>query len=60
MNPKAKAKELFDKYWLYLEPHDYSAKQCAIIAVKEARSYLDTDTFAYNYLGEVIKEIERL
>ena len=62
------AKELFDKYWIYLRAgllYDEEAKEdarhCALIAIDEALAYvnsLDDDTI--EFLTEVKKEIEKL
>tara|TARA_R110000868_G_scaffold83813_1_gene236657 strand:+ start:4183 stop:4392 length:210 start_codon:yes stop_codon:yes gene_type:complete len=62
------AKELFDKYWMYLRAgllYDEEAKEdarhCALIAVDESLAYvnsLDDDTI--EFLTEVKKEIEKL
>ena len=71
--PKEKAKELVDKYWIYLragllydEEAKEDAKQCALIAVDEV---LSIDIMSecdwqiehlYSYWAEVKKEIEKL
>jgi hypothetical protein len=62
------AKELFDKYFIYLRANllyddeaREDAKQCALIAVDESLAYvnsLDYDTI--EFLTEVKKEIEKL
>ena len=65
MTPKEKAKELFDKYAMYLranlmhnEDANEDAKQCALIAVNEI---LDVcKTYLSPYYSEVKKEIEKL
>jgi len=60
MTPKLKAKELVDKYWIYLD-----AKQCALIAVDEIiNSIVIFDLTAaenqFIYWEEVKQEIEKL
>ena len=68
MIPQLKAKELVDKYWIYLragllydEEAKEDAKQCALIAVNEL--FLATDDFDLDtkeYWQEVKQEIEKL
>jgi hypothetical protein len=72
MTPKEKAKELFDKYAMYLranlmydEEAIEDAKQCALIAVDElievASDYCDYDeTITKKYWEKVKIEIEKL
>jgi hypothetical protein len=68
MTPKEKAKELVDKYWIYLragllydEEAKDDAKHCALIAVDEIlKSGKDVDEFADNYWLQVKQEIEKL
>lgn len=68
--PKEKAKELVDKYWIYLragllydEEAKEDAKHCALIAVDEilkvASFYNDTQG-EVTYWQEVKEEIEKL
>ena len=73
MTPEEKAKQLVDKYWIYLradllydEEAKEDAKQCALIAVDEV---LSIDIMSecdwqienlYNYWQEVKQEIEKL
>ena len=66
---KEKAKELVDKYWIYLranlmydEEAKEDAKQCALIAVDEFIEYLrwTQDYHLANYWREVKQEIELL
>jgi hypothetical protein len=70
MTPKLKAKELVDKYWIYLragllydEEAKDDAKHCALIAVDEilkvASFYNDTQD-EVTYWQEVKQEIEKL
>jgi len=67
MTPKKKAKELYEKMLFCYQGHidEYTAKQCALIAVdeilKEHRMYL-TLTFNYviKYWEEVKQEIKKL
>ena len=62
------AKELFDKYWMYLRAgllYDEEAKEdarhCALIAIDEALAYADlTDEDTIEFLQEVKQEIEKL
>ena len=62
------AKELFDKYWMYLRAgliYDEEAKEdarhCALIAIDEALGYADfTDEDTIEFLQEVKKEIEKI
>jgi len=71
MTSKAKAKELFEKFYLVREINEvcmlsnYSAKQCALIAVNEilASHYkvlTGIHPTTYDYFIEVKKEIEKL
>lgn len=76
MTAKEKAKELVDKYWIYLranlmydEEAKEDAKQCALIAVDEIIKYVPqfeygqgekTTTTEYDYLQEVKLEIEKI
>jgi len=69
MNPKEKAKELFDKFSTVPLLDSYEAKQCALIAVDEildelleivmvtSSKYIIKHT---NYYQEVKQEIEKL
>ena len=77
MTPQEKAKELLKKYLPYFfqvydnhgfldwDYNDYTAKQCALIAVNEILEMdipileEDADTF-YDYWEEVKQEIEKL
>jgi hypothetical protein len=68
MIPKLKAKELVDKYWIYLragllydEEAKEDAKHCALITVNEL--FLATDDFDLDtkeYWIEVKQEIEKI
>jgi hypothetical protein len=68
MMPELKAKELVDKYWIYLRANllyddeaKEDAKNCAIIAVDEL--FLATDDFDLDtkeYWQEVKQEIQKL
>jgi hypothetical protein len=73
MTPTEKAKELVDKYWIYLragllydEEAKEDAKQCALIAVDELiKAVVDDKESEYMslkdiYWMEVKKEIEKL
>ena len=72
MTPKEKAKELFEKFYLVREINEvcilsnYSAKQCALIAVDELideNKYLEELVQAglkKQYWEEVKQEIEKL
>jgi hypothetical protein len=73
MTPKLKAKELVDKYWIYLragllydEEAKEDAKHCALIAVDELiKEVVDDKESEYIslkdiYWMEVKKEIEKL
>ena len=71
MTPKEKAKELFDKYAMYLranlmydEEANEDAKQCALIAIEFSREFITGDlneSFDKTmYLFEVKQEIEKL
>ena len=68
MTPKLKAKELLDKYWIYLRAgllYDEEAKEdarhCALIAIDEALAYADlNDEDTIEFLQEVKQEIEKL
>lgn len=60
MTPKEKAKELFNKYYLYIDIKNYeNTKQCALIAVD---LILTEHPMAndYFYWLEVKQEIEKL
>ena len=66
MTPKEKAKELFDKYAMYLranlmydEEAIEDAKQCALITVDEVLGYMGADR-GYIFWQEVKQEIEKL
>lgn len=67
MTPKAKAKELFNKYskgkdaygWNLCE-FDSSSKKCALIAVDEIINMLLFETSTWRYWKEVKQEIELL
>ena len=71
MTPKEKAKELFDKYSIYLQhlfrfigDEDYDAKQCALIAVDEVlRSHHNLyglNNKEVKFYLEVKQEIQKL
>lgn len=75
MEPKEKAKELVDKYFLEIEGADtyafnlpsmnlFIAKKCALIAVDEIIEALDYNQWQnknqINYYKEVKQEIEKL
>jgi len=67
MTPQEKAKELVDKMLYCYQGHidEYTAKQCALIAVDElievASDYCDYDeTVTKEYWQEVKQEIENL
>ena len=67
MTPKEKAKELVDKYWIYLragllydEDAKDDAKHCALITVDEIRDNLPLITDIQQYWIEVKEEIEKL
>lgn len=73
MTPKLKAKELVDKYWIYLragllydEEAKEDAKHCALIAVDEIMNELSEMNYGLQYLNrmahwqEVKEEIEKL
>jgi predicted transcriptional regulator len=73
MIPKLKAKELVDKYWIYLragllydEEAKDDAKHCAIIAAKEIleeikeHKYDDSSAIRIIYWFKVINEIEKI
>ena len=72
MTPKEKAKELVDKYWIYLragllydEEAKDDAKHCALIAVDEIIDTLyeyhyDSASGAYEYWTEVKEQLEKL
>jgi hypothetical protein len=73
MTPKEKAKELTDKYWIYLragllydEEAKDDAKHCALIAVDEILDELSEMNYGLQYLNrvahwqEVKEEIEKL
>jgi len=71
MTPKLKAKELVDKYWIYLragllydEEAKDDAKHCALIAVDEilhSLSYkMSSNIEELDYYNEVRQEIEKL
>ena len=68
MTPKEKAKELFDKYAIYLranlmydEEAIEDANQCALIAVDEIlKCAFYANDEIYNYYHEVKLEIEKL
>jgi hypothetical protein len=62
MTPKEKAKELFDKYFEFVEAYSVqgqneNTKQCALIAVDLAIEYND---FHIEFLQEVKQEIINL
>ena len=62
MTPKEKAKELFDKYFEFVEAYSVqgqneNAKRCALIAVDLAIEYND---FHIEFLQEVKQEINNL
>jgi hypothetical protein len=62
MTPKEKAKELFDKYFEFVEAYSVqgqneNAKRCALIAVDLAIEYND---FHIEFLQEVKQEIINL
>lgn len=73
MNPKEKAKELFDKYfllnesatdengvWIVLALNKGLAKKCALIAVDEILDFLIGSTTVIDYWKEVKQEINNL
>jgi len=71
MTPAEKAKELVDKYWIYLRANllyddeaKEDAKQCALIAVdeliEEEEKYNNGTFYPSNYWQEVKQEIEKL
>jgi hypothetical protein len=70
MTPKEKAKELVDKYWIYLragllydEEAKEDAKHCALIAVDEilkVASFYNDSQAEVTYWEEVKEEIEKL
>ena len=70
MTPKEKAKELFEKFYLVREINEvcilsnYSAKQCALIAVDEIIESYKTKNLIYPkeiiYYEEVKQEIKKL
>jgi hypothetical protein len=70
MTPKEKAKELVDKYWIYLragllydEEAKDDAKHCALIAVDEilkVASFYNDSQAEVTYWEEVKEEIEKL
>lgn len=67
MTPKEKAKELFDKYAMYLrsnlmydEEAREDAKVCALIAVDEVMNNLPLISEIKDYWEEVKQEIELL
>jgi len=67
MTPQEKAKELVDKYWIYLragllydEEAKEDAKQCALIAVYEIIFTRISDVEFFYYWQEVKQEIEKL
>jgi hypothetical protein len=76
MTPKEKAKELLDKYWIYLranllydEEAKDDAKHCALIAVDQILNlnfYINCDATEHcvnpvmDYWNEVKTEIEKL
>jgi hypothetical protein len=65
MTPKEKAEELFNKMLFCYQGNidEYTAKQCALIAVDEIKSYLwntHNNPIDYRYWVEVKQEIENL
>ena len=71
MMPELKAKELVDKYWIYLRANllyddeaQEDAKQCALIAVDELieqeLKYNNGSFYPSNYWSEVKAEIQKL
>ena len=67
MNPQEKANELVDKMLYCYQGHidEYTAKQCAIIAVNEIIDAIDWNESEYPvteelFWLEVIKKIEKL
>ena len=66
MTPKEKAKELFEKMLYCYQGHidEYTAKQCALIAVNEVIEALHENTWQnrliINYWQEVKHELEKL
>ena len=69
MTPKEKAKELFEKFYLVREINEvcilsnYSAKQCALIAVDEILNndgFTKFDDYLTEYWKEVKQEIEKI
>ena len=75
MNPKEKAKELFDKYCFAIKTEETDsgyftnviyAKECALIAINEVKwfherlFYLTEGSLFDKYLNDVKQEIEKL
>jgi hypothetical protein len=71
MTPAEKAKELVDKYWIYLRANllyddeaKEDAKQCALIAVdeliEEEEKYNNGTFYPSNYWIDVKAEIQKL
>jgi len=68
MTPKEKAREIFDKYWLFFVKDTDAmgihklTKECALIAVDLliAEMYAYDSCYYDNYYFEVKKEIEKL
>jgi hypothetical protein len=73
MTPKLKAKELVDKYWIYLragllydEEAKDDAKHCALISVDAVMDELTVMNYGLQYLNrmahwnEVKEEIEKI
>jgi hypothetical protein len=69
-SPKEKAKELTDKYWIYLragllydEEAKEDAKHCALIAVNEILNndgFTQFDIYLTEYWEQVKTEIEKI
>jgi hypothetical protein len=63
MNPKEKAKELFDKFSNVPLLDSYEAKQCALVAVDEIILEMDNVMLPNpfkQYWNEIKQEIEKL
>jgi hypothetical protein len=67
MTPAEKAKELVDKYWIYLragmlydEEAKEDAKHCALIAVDEIRDIIPQISDIQYYWIDVKAEIQKL
>jgi len=60
MTPKQKAEELYKKMLFCYQGHidEYTAKQCALIAVDEMLNYFSKETFMMAYPEIAISEVE--